>query len=64
MSATEPRGRRKNNKPWKHIYGVDRRYTARVNRLAERASDEDAIDNVLLTNPDPTDPETHEGEPA
>jgi hypothetical protein len=34
--VAEPRGRRKNNKPWKHIYGVDRRYTARVDRVRER----------------------------
>jgi hypothetical protein len=34
--VTEPRGRRKNNKPWKHIYGVDRRYTARIDRARER----------------------------
>ena len=24
------------NKPWKHIYGVDRAYTARVDRAKER----------------------------
>jgi hypothetical protein len=29
-------GRRTGNKPWKHIYGVDRKYTARVDRAKER----------------------------
>jgi hypothetical protein len=33
---SEPRGRRKGNKPWKHIYGVDRGYTGRVDRVRER----------------------------
>jgi hypothetical protein len=28
--------KRKGNKPWKHVYGKDRKYTARVDRLAER----------------------------
>ena len=29
-------GRRTGNKPWKHIYGVDRKYTARVDRAKAR----------------------------
>jgi hypothetical protein len=29
-------GRRGGNKPWKHIYGVDRKYTARVDRAKDR----------------------------
>jgi hypothetical protein len=28
--------RRGNNHAWKHVYGVDRGYTARVDRLKER----------------------------
>jgi hypothetical protein len=28
--------RRSGNKPWKRIYGVDRKYTARVDRLKAR----------------------------
>lgn len=31
-------GRRTGNRPWKHIYGIDRKYTARVDRLAARTS--------------------------
>lgn len=27
--------RRAGNKPWKHIYGVDRKYTARVDRARD-----------------------------
>jgi hypothetical protein len=30
------KGRRQNNRPWKHIYGTDRRYTARFDRAADR----------------------------
>jgi hypothetical protein len=30
-------GKRQNNKPWKRIYGVDRKYTARVDRVRDRA---------------------------
>ena len=29
-------GRRTGNKPWKRIYGVDRKYTRRVDRARER----------------------------
>jgi len=29
-------GRRTNNKPWKRIYGIDRKYTRRVDRAKER----------------------------
>ena len=29
-------GRRTGNKPWKHIYGVDRKYTRRVERAKAR----------------------------
>ena len=31
------------NKPWKRIYGVDRGYTARVDRLRERQADTAAM---------------------
>ena len=31
-------GRRTGNKPWKHIYGTDRKYTRRLDRLAERSA--------------------------
>ena len=30
------RGKRSGNKPWKHIYGVDRKFTARVDRAKAR----------------------------
>jgi hypothetical protein len=37
MSApTETKRRRTGNRPWKGIYGVDRKYTARVDRAKER----------------------------
>jgi hypothetical protein len=29
-------GKRQHNKPWKRIYGVDRKYTARVDRAKDR----------------------------
>lgn len=29
-------GKRANNKPWKHIYGVDRKYTRRVDAAKAR----------------------------
>jgi hypothetical protein len=32
----EPKGKRQGNKPWKGIYGVDRKYTARVDRAVDR----------------------------
>lgn len=31
-----PTKRRQNNRPWKGIYGVDRKYTARTDRAKER----------------------------
>ena len=31
-------GRRKGNSPWKRIYGVDRKYTRRVDGAKERAA--------------------------
>ena len=34
--AEAPKRRRQNNQPWKGIYGVDRGYTARVDRAKER----------------------------
>lgn len=40
-------GRRAPNPPWKHIYGVDRKYTARVDRLRTRQQ-EDAEDTASL----------------
>ena len=30
-------GKRQRNESWKHIYGKDRKYTARVDRLQDRA---------------------------
>ena len=33
---TGPRGRRLHNSPWKRIYGLDRKYTRRVDRANER----------------------------
>jgi molecular chaperone GrpE (heat shock protein) len=32
------RKRRQRSEPWKHIYGKDRRYTARIDRMRERQS--------------------------
>jgi hypothetical protein len=40
-------GRRTGNKPWKHIYGVDRKYTARIDRQRARSA-EDAEDRAAL----------------
>ncbi|MEO7837628.1 MAG: hypothetical protein ABIS21_08325 [Acidimicrobiales bacterium] len=42
--------RRGNNRPWKHIYGLDRHYTARYDRAADRGQ-------LTLpgTQPKPTD---------
>lgn len=38
-------GRRTGNRPWKHIYGVDRKYTERVRRLNARL-----VDAILTEN--------------
>lgn len=34
--------RRTNHGRWKHVYGVDRKYTARVDRVKARAEDRPA----------------------
>ena len=48
-------GRRTGNKPWKRIYGVDRKYTGRVDRAKARGQ---------YTPPEPEDDPTVGHEPA